>query len=116
MAATYCRPRSKAPDCQDSDTLAPSRTTGFTSQPSLRASAPVSAFLLLLTYSIGLGIPFLIVGLFTSEATKFINKFGTASVLINKAFGVILIILGILVFTDNIRLLGSLESVMSLFH
>lgn len=73
----------------------------------LAVTSPVSSFFLLLAYSLGLGIPFLIVGLFTESATRFINRFGTASVVINKVFGVILIILGILVFTDNISLLGN---------
>ena len=81
----------------------------------LAASAPVSAFLLLLTYSLGLGLPFLIVGIFTTEATNFINRFGRASLIINRLFGVILIVLGILVFTDNIRLLGNFETIMSIF-
>src|SRR5216684_3738513 len=35
-----------------------------------------SAFLLLFAYTLGLGIPFLIVGLFTNQAQDFINKAG----------------------------------------
>jgi len=37
---------------------------------------PASAFPLLLSYSLGLGIPFLAVGLFTNQAQGFINKAG----------------------------------------
>ena len=40
----------------------------------LAATAPGSAFVLLLTYALGLGIPFLIVGAFTGQATEFINR------------------------------------------
>jgi cytochrome c-type biogenesis protein len=82
----------------------------------LAVTSPVSSFFLLLSYSLGLGVPFLIVGLFTDPATRFINKFGTASVIINKAFGVILILLGVLVFTDNIALLGNFEVITSILH
>ncbi len=81
----------------------------------LATSAPVSAFFLLLAYSLGLGVPFLFVGIFTAEATAFINRFGKASVIINRIFGYLLILLGILVFTDNIRLLGDFQSITSLY-
>ena len=68
----------------------------------LAASAPGSAFLLLLSYALGLGLPFLLVGWFTAEATAFIARFGSAAVIINKIFGAILIVLGVLVFTQTI--------------
>lgn len=75
----------------------------------LAASAPVSAFFLLLSYALGLGFPFLLVGLFTAQASTWIEKFGNAFVYINKGFGVILILLGILVFTQNLSLVGNLD-------
>lgn len=62
---------------------------------------------LLLAYSVGLMLPFLIVGLFTARSAKFLSahpKFiNTASVM----GGIILIILGILVFTGSFALLVS---------
>ena len=73
----------------------------------LAASAPGQAFVLFLVYALGLGIPFLIVGLFTAQATVFISKYGNALNYINKIFGVILIILGVLVFTQSLTLLGN---------
>ena len=57
----------------------------------LAASAPLSAFALLFAYALGLGVPFLIVGLFTAQATSFIARFGDALSYTNVLFGFILI-------------------------
>jgi len=75
----------------------------------LAATAPGSAFTLLVVYSLGLGVPFLIVGLFASSAAKFINKYGKWVKYINIGFGVILVILGILIFTENLAQLANFE-------
>src|SRR5882724_9721652 len=40
----------------------------------LAASAPGQAFYLLFSYGLGLGIPFLIIGLFVAQSSAFINK------------------------------------------
>jgi cytochrome c-type biogenesis protein len=74
----------------------------------LAASAPVSAFVLLFAYALGLGVPFLLVGAFTAQATSLIGRMGASFVYINIAFGVLLILLGILVFTQSLTLLGNL--------
>jgi len=68
----------------------------------LAASQPGSAFSLLLAYALGLGLPFLLVGLFAAQASAFINRYIYIVKYINIAFGVILIALGILVFTQNL--------------
>ena len=68
----------------------------------LAVSNPATAFPLLLSYSLGLGIPFLIVGLFTDRASKFIEKAGPKLKYVNYVFGAVLIILGILVFTNQL--------------
>lgn len=68
----------------------------------LAATAPGSAFTLLLFYSFGLGIPFLIVGLFAGPMACVIEKYGAWVRYINIVFGVLLIILGILIFTENL--------------
>lgn len=70
---------------------------------------PTSAFALLLAYSIGLGIPFLLVGLFTQQASSFINKLGNKLRYLNYFFGGFLIILGILVFTNNLAKIANFE-------
>lgn len=61
--------------------------------------------ILLLAYSIGLMIPFLLVGLFTARSAVMLSKHGTLIENVNKVGGVILILLGILVFTDRFTVL-----------
>ncbi len=75
----------------------------------LAATQPGAAFSLLLVYALGLGIPFLLVGLFASPAAKFISKFSKYVKYINGAFGALLIILGILVFTNSLALFANFE-------
>jgi len=75
----------------------------------LAATQPGSAFTLLFSYAIGLGIPFLIVGLFAAQASNLIHKYGKYLRYVNIAFGVILIILGVLVFTNNLARIASFE-------
>ena len=73
----------------------------------IAASAPGEAFYLLLAYAIGLGIPFLVVGLFVAQASNFINKYITTIKYINPIFGAILVILGVLVFTQDLPLIAN---------
>jgi cytochrome c-type biogenesis protein len=73
----------------------------------LAVSNPTSAFPLLFSYSLGLGIPFLLVGLFTNQASGFIQKVGPKLKYINYVFGGILILLGILVFTNQLARIAS---------
>jgi cytochrome c-type biogenesis protein len=81
----------------------------------LAASQPGVAFWLLLSYAIGFGVPFLIVGLFASQATKFINRFIRWVKYINIVFGIILVILGILIFTQNLSRIANFEFITNLF-
>ncbi len=76
---------------------------------SLAATQPSSAFLLLLAYSLGLGIPFLLVGLFTNQAKEAISKAGKWLMYVRYFFGVILIGLGILVFTSQLSRVANFE-------
>jgi cytochrome c-type biogenesis protein len=77
----------------------------------LAAIKPGLAFYLLLSYSLGLGVPFLIVGLFTAKASNFIMsatiRHAKSFKYINITFGIILIILGILAFTRNLNLIAN---------
>lgn len=77
----------------------------------LAATNPGTAFYLLFSYALGLGIPFLIVGLFTSQAANLINRMGKALVYVNIGFGIILIVLGILVFTGYLNLIANFDFV-----
>lgn len=80
----------------------------------LAASAPVSAFFLLLAYALGLGAPFLLVGAFTAQATSLIGRMGSRFAYVNMAFGAILVALGVLVFTQNLSLIGNFSFINSL--
>ena len=79
----------------------------------IAAIKPGLAFYLLLSYSLGLGVPFLLVGLFTSQASSFITSVTIHHTklfrYINVFFGIILIILGILAFTQNLNLIANFE-------
>lgn len=73
----------------------------------LAATAPGAAYNLLLAYSLGLGIPFLVTGVFFSQATNLIRKLVKHLKYFNPAMGIMLIILGILVFTNSLSILGN---------
>ena len=74
----------------------------------LAVTAPGSAFLLLFSYSLGLGVPFILVGLFTSQASKLINRYSYILKYVNIVFGIILIGIGILALTQNLNLIANL--------
>ena len=74
----------------------------------LAITQPTRAFFLLLAYSLGLGIPFLLVGLFTNHAQTFINNAGKWLRYANYLFGIVLIAIGILVFTNQLGKVANL--------
>ena len=73
----------------------------------LAATAPGAAYNSLLAYSLGLGIPFLITGAFFSQATGLIRRMVKYLKYFNPIMGAVLIILGILVFTNQLAVLGN---------
>lgn len=75
----------------------------------LAAAHPGSAFTLLFVYSLGLGVPFLFVGLFASRASSFFNKYARAFAVVRVIFGLVLVALGIFAFTENLTLIANLE-------
>jgi len=74
----------------------------------LAASNPGIAFTLLLAYSLGLGLPFIITGLFASRVAPLITKYSSALEYVNIIFGILLIIIGILIFTQTLQLVANL--------
>jgi cytochrome c-type biogenesis protein len=85
----------------------------------IAASAPNEAFWLLLSYAIGLGIPFLIVGLFVAQSANIINKYAAKLEYVNPVFGAILVVLGVLVFTQDLPLIanfGFVNTLLLKFH
>lgn len=73
----------------------------------LAVTQPGIAFGLLTAYGIGLGIPFLVVGLFTNEAIGLLRKSTVILKYFNIIVGIMLIILGVLVFTNNLNLVAN---------
>ena len=80
----------------------------------LAASQPGSSFALLFAYTLGLGIPFLLVGLFSVQALALIRRLGPFLRWFQVAMGLLLIVLGILVFTQSLASIASLGFVNSL--
>ncbi|MEK7146178.1 MAG: cytochrome c biogenesis protein CcdA, partial [Patescibacteria group bacterium] len=68
----------------------------------LAASNPGSSFLLLFSYSLGLGLPFLLLGAFAAQGAQLIQKFAKYLRIVNIVFGVLLIVIGVLAFTQNL--------------
>lgn len=73
----------------------------------LAATSPGEAYNLLLAYSLGLGTPFLITAAFFSRAIGLIKKMVKYLKYFNAAMGTFLIILGILIFTNQLNILGN---------
>src|SRR5712692_613122 len=73
----------------------------------LAATSPGTAYNSLLAYSLGLGVPFLINGAFFSRATGLIRRIVNHLQYFNPAMGAMLIVVGILVFTNQLVLLGN---------
>lgn len=73
----------------------------------LASTAPGAAFNSLLAYSLGLGIPFLITGAFFAQSTKLIRKITKHLKYFNPVMGAILIVLGVLLFTNQLSLVGN---------
>jgi cytochrome c-type biogenesis protein len=68
-----------------------------------------SAFALLMAYTLGIGIPFLLVGLFTARAQRFIDKAGKWMEYLEYFFGALLIIIGILIFTSELSKIANIQ-------
>ena len=73
----------------------------------LAITKPGLTFILLMTYALGLGIPFLLVGMFTTQAVNLINKSATVLKYFNIIVGILLLILGILVFTNKLNVVAN---------
>lgn len=77
---------------------------------------PTTAFFLMLSYSLGLGIPFLIIGLFANQAQVFIKKSGRWATYIKYFFGVILVVMGLLVLTNNLEKIANMALTIGIFE
>lgn len=73
----------------------------------LAATTPAFAFNLLLVYSLSLGIPFILIGVFFSRATRMIRSMSRHLKYYSLILGGFIIILGILVFTNQLALIAN---------
>ena len=73
----------------------------------LAATSPSISFNLLLAYSIGMGIPFVLMGALISRSGKIISKIGKHLKYYTLLFGILIIILGVLVFLNQLVLIAN---------
>jgi len=73
----------------------------------LAATTPSISFSLLLAYSIGLGIPFILMGIFYSKSTKIISYMTKHLKYYNIVLGGFIILLGILIFTNQLAYIAN---------
>ena len=71
----------------------------------LAASLPGKSFLLLLGFSIGLGIPFLLMGLFAHKFLAFLERSRQFLKYFNFIVGLLILVLGVLVFTGQLAVI-----------
>ena len=73
----------------------------------LAATTPAMAFNLLLVYSLSLGIPFILMGVFFSRATKVIQSMSKHLKYYSVVLGGLIIVLGVLVFTNQLAVIAN---------
>ena len=73
----------------------------------LAATTPSISFSLLLAYSEGLGIPFILMGVFFSKSTKIISSMTKHLKYYNIVLGGFIILLGILIFTNQLAYIAN---------
>lgn len=73
----------------------------------LAAASPGQSFTLLLTYSLGLGIPFILMGVFFSRFTRIIRGLSKHLKYYSIIMGLFIIILGVLVYTNQLAAIAS---------
>ncbi len=68
----------------------------------LAISQPGDAPALLFSYACGLGLPFLLVGAFASQAASFIRRHGKAMAVFDRAMGLMVVIIGFLLLAGSV--------------
>ncbi len=85
----------------------------------LAATQAGSAFVLLFSYTLGIGIPFLLVGLFTDRVQSFIHRSARWMRIVEIFFGTLLVVVGILIFTGELSTLANsalLTNIVAALH
>lgn len=73
----------------------------------LAATTPGQAFTLLLAYSMGLGVPFIVMGVFFSRMTRVIRALSKHLKYFSIVMGALIILLGVLVLTNQLAAIAS---------
>ncbi|MDE1726732.1 MAG: sulfite exporter TauE/SafE family protein [Thaumarchaeota archaeon] len=73
----------------------------------LAATSPSHAFVLLLSYSLGLGVPFILMGVFFSRFTRFIKSMSKHLKYYSIIMGALIVLLGVLVYTNQLAAIAS---------
>lgn len=73
----------------------------------LAATSPGHAFVLLLGYSMGLGIPFILMGVFFSRFTRFIKSMSKHLKYYSIIMGAFIVTLGVLVYANQLAAIAS---------
>src|SRR5574337_67207 len=73
----------------------------------LAATTPGHAFILLLSYSLGLGVPFILMGIFFSRFTRFIKSMSKHLRYYSIIMGAFIVMLGVLVYTNQLAAIAS---------
>ncbi len=73
-----------------------------------------SAFFLLVSYTLGIGIPFLLVGLFVDRAQSFIDRAGKWFSYLEYIFGALLILIGVFIFTGELSKIANFQFLVSI--
>ena len=73
----------------------------------LAVAMPGKSFALLFAYSLGLGIPFLLVGLFAQPFVRVLQKNSHFLKYFNMVVGVLIVLLGVFVFTGKLALIAA---------
>ena len=73
----------------------------------LAATIPSVSFSLLLAYSAGLGIPFILMGIFFSKSTRIISSMTKHLKYYNLLIGGLIIMLGIMIFTNQLAYIAN---------
>jgi cytochrome c-type biogenesis protein len=73
----------------------------------LAATTPAMSFNLLLAYSLGLGIPFILMGVFFSKASRIVRAMNKHLRYYSLILGSFIIVLGILVFTNQLAYIAN---------
>jgi cytochrome c-type biogenesis protein len=73
----------------------------------LAATTPGQAFTLLLSYSLGLGIPFILMGVFFAKMTRITRALSRHLKYYSVMMGAFIILLGVLVLTNQLATIAS---------